>query len=56
MTFGSTTELREQNRCADIVVMIHIQRVSSVGFEPTKHYALHIKCNPFDHSGKMTVV
>ena len=22
-----------------------------VGFEPTKHYALQLKCNPFDHSG-----
>ncbi len=22
-----------------------------VGFEPTKHFAAHLECAPFDHSG-----
>ena len=25
--------------------------MQEVGFEPTKHYALELKSNPFDHSG-----
>ena len=25
--------------------------VPEVGFEPTKHFAAHLECAPFDHSG-----
>ena len=28
-----------------------LQDVLEVGFEPTKHYAWHLKCHPFDRSG-----
>ena len=27
--------------------------MQEVGFEPTKHYALELKSNPFDHSGTL---
>ena len=30
--------------------------MQEVGFEPTKHYALELKSNPFDHSGTLAEV
>ena len=30
--------------------------VPEVGFEPTKHFAAHLECAPFDHSGTPALV
>ena len=32
-------------------LMVPFSRVPEVGFEPTKHFAAHLECAPFDHSG-----
>jgi hypothetical protein len=34
----------------------HKKTLPGAGFEPAKHYALHLKCNPFDHSGNRVYI
>ena len=39
-----------------LYLLSYPRMVQAVGFEPTKHYALDLKANPFDRSGKLAKV
>ena len=50
------TRTRDRQLIRLLLYRLSYTTVHSVGFEPTKHYALELKSNPFDRSGNCVFV